>query len=64
MGGSMQDCGLCEKLFSLYNVSIGHIAEIPEKEYYTHQNGVEERKNRTIMGAARAMLQDQGLPMH
>jgi hypothetical protein len=28
------------------------------------QNGVVERKNRTIMGAARAMLHDQGLPMH
>jgi hypothetical protein len=29
-----------------------------------HQNGVVERKNRTIVGAARAMLHDQGLPMH
>jgi hypothetical protein len=28
------------------------------------QNGVVERKNRTIMGATRAMLHDQGLPMH
>jgi transposase InsO family protein len=28
------------------------------------QNGVTERKNRTIVGAARAMLHDQGLPMH
>jgi hypothetical protein len=28
------------------------------------QNGVTERKNITIVGAARAMLQDQGLPMH
>ena len=28
------------------------------------QNGVTERKNRTIMGVARAMLHDQGLPMH
>jgi transposase InsO family protein len=28
------------------------------------QNGVAERKNKTIMGAARAMLHDQGLPMH
>jgi transposase InsO family protein len=28
------------------------------------QNGVAERKNRTIVGAARAMLHDQGLPMH
>jgi transposase InsO family protein len=28
------------------------------------QNGVTERKNRTIMGATRAMLHDQGLPMH
>jgi hypothetical protein len=27
------------------------------------QNGVTERKNRTIMGATRAMLHDQGLPM-
>ena len=28
------------------------------------QNGVVERKKRTIMGAARALLHDQGLPMH
>ena len=28
------------------------------------QNGVAERKNRTIVGAARAMLPDQGLPMN
>ena len=28
------------------------------------QNGVIERKNRTIVGAARALLHDQGLPMH
>ena len=28
------------------------------------QNGVSERKNRTIVGAARAMLHDQGLPLH
>eukprot|EP00253_Pinus_taeda_P011591 PITA_11591 len=28
------------------------------------QNGVAERKNRTIVGAARAMLHDQGLPLH
>ena len=28
------------------------------------QNGVAERKNITIMGAARAMLHDQGLPLH
>jgi hypothetical protein len=28
------------------------------------QNGVVKRKNRTIVGAARAMLHDQGLPMH
>ena len=28
------------------------------------QNWVVERKNRTIVGAARAMLHDQGLPMH
>jgi hypothetical protein len=28
------------------------------------QNGVAERKNRRIVGAARAMLHDQGLPMH
>jgi len=29
-----------------------------------HQNGVAEWKNRTIMRAARAMLHDQGLPLH
>jgi transposase InsO family protein len=29
-----------------------------------HQNGIAERKNRTIVGAARAMLNDKGLPMH
>jgi len=28
------------------------------------QNGVVERKNRTIVGAAWAMLHDQGLPLH
>ena len=28
------------------------------------KNVVTKRKNRTIMGAARAMLHDQGLPMH
>ena len=28
------------------------------------QNGVAERKNRTIVGAAWAMLHDQGLPLH
>ena len=28
------------------------------------QNGVAERKNRTIVGAARAMLHDEGLPLH
>jgi hypothetical protein len=28
------------------------------------QNGVAEKKNRTIVGAARAMLHDQGLPLH
>jgi len=28
------------------------------------QNGVAERKNRTIVGEAQAMLHDQGLPLH
>eukprot|EP00253_Pinus_taeda_P007076 PITA_07076 len=28
------------------------------------QNGVAKRKNRTIVGAAQAMLHDQGLPLH
>jgi transposase InsO family protein len=28
------------------------------------QNGVVERKNKTIMGATRAVLHDQGLPLH
>ena len=28
------------------------------------QNGVAERKNRTIVGAAWAMLHHQGLPIH
>jgi hypothetical protein len=28
------------------------------------QNGIVERKNKMIVGAARAMLHDQGLPMH
>jgi hypothetical protein len=31
--------------------------------YNTQQNGVAERKNRAIVGAARAMLHDQGLPL-
>jgi hypothetical protein len=31
--------------------------------YNPHQNGVAERKNRAIVGAARAMLHDQGLPL-
>ena len=38
-----------------------------KRELSTHnpqQNGVAERKNRTIMEAARAMLHDQDLPMH
>ena len=30
--------------------------------YTPDQNGVVERKNRSIVGAARAMLHDQGLP--
>ena len=32
--------------------------------YNTQQNGVVERKNKTIMEAAKAMLHDQDLPMH
>ena len=32
--------------------------------YNPQHNGVAERKNRTIMEAARAMLHDQDLPMH
>ena len=32
--------------------------------YNPQQNGVAERKNRTIMEVARAMLHDQDLPMH
>ena len=32
--------------------------------YNTQHNGVAERKNRMIMEPARAMLHDQGLPMH
>ena len=32
--------------------------------YNPQQNGVTERKNRTIMEAARAMLHDQDLPMY
>jgi transposase InsO family protein len=39
-----------------------------QRELITHhnpqQNGVTESKNRTIVGATRAMLHDQGLPMH
>jgi hypothetical protein len=31
--------------------------------YNPQQNGVVERKNRAIVGAARAMLHDQGLPL-
>ena len=32
--------------------------------YNPQQNGVAERKNRTIMEAAREMLHDQDIPMH
>ena len=32
--------------------------------YNPQQNGVAERKNRTIMEATKAMLHDQDLPMH
>ena len=32
--------------------------------YNPQQNGLAERKNRTIMEDARAMLHDQDLPMH
>ena len=32
--------------------------------YNTQQNGIAERKNRTIMEATRAMLHGQDLPMH
>ena len=32
--------------------------------YNPQQNGVVERKNKTIMEVARAMLHDQDLPMH
>jgi transposase InsO family protein len=31
--------------------------------YNPQQNGVDERKNKAIVGAARAMLHDQGLPL-
>jgi len=32
--------------------------------YNPQQNRVAERKNRTIVGTTRAMLHDQGLPLH
>ena len=32
--------------------------------YNPQQNGIAERKNRTIMEAARTMLHDQDIPMH
>ena len=32
--------------------------------YNPQQNGIAERKNRTIMEATREMLHDQDLPMH
>jgi len=32
--------------------------------YNPQQNGVEERKNRIIVGSSRAMLHDQGLPLY
>ena len=33
-------------------------------QYNPQQNGVAERKNRTIMEAAKAMLHDQDIPIH
>ena len=45
----MQDSGIKRELTTPYN---------------PQQNGVVERKNRTIMEAVRAMLHDQDLPMH
>ena len=38
-----------------------------KRELSTHnpqQNGIAERKNRTIMEVARTMLRDHGLPMY
>ena len=32
--------------------------------HHTHQNGVVERKNCSILGSTRVMLHDQGLPLH
>ena len=32
--------------------------------YNPQHNGVEERKNRTIMEAMKTMIHDQDLPMH
>ena len=31
--------------------------------YNPQQNGVVERKNETVVGASRAMIHDQGLPL-
>jgi len=45
-----------------------YVAEGIKQELTTphnpQQNGVAERKNITIVGAAQAMLHDQGLPLH
>jgi transposase InsO family protein len=58
------DNGVSTPLMSLWSIVL---LEGIKKEltvpYNSQQNGVAERKNKTIVGAACAMIHDQGLPM-
>jgi transposase InsO family protein len=50
------------KEFKDYCTAVGIKKELTVP-YNPQQNGVVERKNRTVVGAARAMIHDQGLPL-
>ena len=44
--------------------SVEGIKRVLTTPHNPQQNGVAERKNRSIMGATQAMLHDQSLPLH